>query len=62
MKNLHAFLITPMHATIPAHLTRTSARHAMTTEDLKLGNPGVLGYDAVSLGDVETSGTTHLTA
>ena len=58
-----------MRATIRPHLTRhdlviliKSARHVVTTEDLKLENPGVPGYDAVSLGDVETSGTTHLTA
>jgi len=58
-----------MRATIPAHLTRldlviliTSARHVMTTEELKLENTGVSGYEAVSLGDFETRGTTHLTA
>jgi hypothetical protein len=33
----------------------------VTTEDLKLENPGVPGYDGVSLGEVETSGTTHST-
>jgi len=69
MKTLHAFLITPMRATIPAHFTRldfviliTSVRNVMTSEDLKLENPGDPGYDSVSLDDVETSGTTHLTA
>jgi hypothetical protein len=48
MKTLHGFLITFMRATIPAHLTRldlviliTSARNVVTTEDLKLENPGV---------------------
>jgi hypothetical protein len=34
----------------------------MTTEELKLENTGVSGYEAVSLGDFETRGTTHLTA
>ena len=64
MTTLRAFLITPMRATIAAHLTHldlviliTYTRHAVTTEDLKLENPGVPGYNAVSLGDVETSGT-----
>lgn len=68
MKTLYAFLITPMRATITPHLTRldlviliTSARHLVTREDLKLQNPGVPGYDGVSLGKAETSGTTHLT-
>lgn len=57
-----------MRVTMPSHLTRlevvvlkTSARHVVTTEDLKLENPGVPGYVVVSLGDVETWGTTHLT-
>jgi hypothetical protein len=68
MKTLRSFLITPLHATIPVHLARLdlfplviSAKPTLTTEDLKLENPGVPGYDAVSLGDVETSGTTHST-
>jgi hypothetical protein len=68
MKTLHAFSVTPMRVTTPSHLTRldvvvlkTSARHVVTTEDLKLENPGVPGYAVVSSGDVETWGTTHLT-
>jgi hypothetical protein len=40
----------------------TSVKNVMTSEDLKLENPGVPGYDAVSLDDAETSGTTHFTA
>jgi hypothetical protein len=58
----HACYITrPSHTPYLIILIR-SARHVVTTEDLKLENPGVPGYDDVSLGDVETSGTTHSTA